>query len=162
MWILWIFGNNVEDRLGHLLYVFYYVAGGIVATLCHWAVNPQSDLPVVGASGAVAAVLGGYAITFPWAKVRTLVIVIVMVFIVDIPALVWLGIWFVTQNVIPGLLSLRGVVQEPVAYWAHIGGFLAGMFLMPVLSLGASPPEANWRKEAEEMFQYTDPRSRMP
>jgi hypothetical protein len=64
------------------------------------------------------------------------------------------------QNVIPGVLALRGVVQDPVAYWAHIGGFLAGLVLMPVMSLGAPPPEADWRKEAEELFQFGDPRAR--
>ncbi|MEX2315885.1 MAG: rhomboid family intramembrane serine protease [Pirellulales bacterium] len=160
MWILWIFGNNVEDRLGHLLYACYYLIGGLAATLCHYATDPNSDLPVIGASGAVATVLGGYAITYPWAKVRTLIIV-GLIFVVDIPALVWLGIWFVLQ-MIPGVLSLQGIVQQQVAYWAHIGGFVAGMALMPLLSLGAPPPGSDWRQEADDMFQYNDPRARMP
>ncbi len=160
MWILWIFGNNIEDRLGHLMYVLYYLVGGTAATLCHWAVQPQSQMPVIGASGAVAAVLGGYALSFPWAKIRTLIF-IGLVFIVDVPALVWLGIWFVGQNVIPGLLSLNGVQHAPIAYWAHIGGFVAGVVLMPVMSLGASPPEADWRKEVDEMFRFDDSRTRL-
>ena len=88
-------------------------------------------MPVVGASGAVAAVLGGYAITFPTAKVRTLIFFI-LIAIVDLPALVLLGIWFVLQMV-SGLMGLWGVVLEPVAFWAHIGGFVAGMILMPLL-----------------------------
>jgi membrane associated rhomboid family serine protease len=120
----------------------------------------QSDMPVVGASGAVAAVLGAYAITYPWAKVRTIVF-FGLVMIVDIPAFIWLGIWFVMQNVIPALLTLEGVVHDPVAYWAHIGGFIAGIALMPLLSLGAPPPESDWRKEADDMFQFNDPRSRV-
>jgi membrane associated rhomboid family serine protease len=164
MWILWIFGNNVEDRLGHFLYIFYYLIGGVAATLCHWAVNSQSPLPVVGASGAVATVLGGYAITYPWAKVRTLVIVVVAVFVVDIPALIWLGIWFVLQNLVPAFLSLRGIVQDPVAYWAHIGGFVTGMALMPLLSLAVSPLGPAPRQEADDVYRFhdfDDPRGRM-
>jgi membrane associated rhomboid family serine protease len=157
MWILWIFGNNIEDRLGHLMYVFYYVLGGIVATLCHWAIDPASDMPVVGASGAVATVLGGYAITYPWAKVRTLIVVGLIMF-VDIPALVWLGIWFILQNVIPGLMQLGGLMRDPIAYWAHIGGFVAGIALMPLLALGASPPGTDWRKEADMLFHLEGPR----
>jgi len=160
MWILWIFGNNIEDRLGHLIFIGYYLLGGIVATFCHYMVDMQSDMPVVGASGAVAAVLGGYAVTYPWAKVRTLVF-FGLIMIIDIPALLWLGIWFIMQNVIPGLLSLQKVVQDPIAYWAHIGGFVAGIALMPLLALGASPPGADWRKEADDMFQFNDPTARM-
>jgi membrane associated rhomboid family serine protease len=159
MWILWIFGNNIEDRLGHFIYVAYYVLGGIVASFCHYFTDMQSDMPVVGASGAVAAVLGGYAITYPWAKVRT-VVFIGLIMVLDIPALIWLGIWFVTQNVIPAFLAFNEVVRDPVAYWAHIGGFLAGIVLMPLFALGASPPEADWRREAEDMFRFDEPRER--
>jgi membrane associated rhomboid family serine protease len=158
MWMLWIFGNNIEDRLGHVMYVCFYLVGGLIASLTHWAVDPASTMPVIGASGAVAAVLGGYAVTYPWAKVRTLVFV-GLIFIVDIPALAWLGIWFVLQNLVPGILSLHGIQQEHVAFWAHIGGFVSGMILMPFLSLGASPPGADWHKEAEDMFRFEDPRS---
>ena len=155
--MLWVFGNNVEDRLGHFMYVCFYLVGGLLASLCHWFVHPASDLPVIGASGAVAAVLGGYAVTYPWAMVRTLM----FIFIVDVPALVWLGIWFFFENVVPGVLSLNGAVMQPVAFWAHIGGFVAGMLLMPFLALGAPPPGTDWRKEAEDMFRYDDPRSRI-
>jgi membrane associated rhomboid family serine protease len=159
MWMLWIFGNNVEDRLGHFMYLCFYLTGGLVASLTHWAIDPSSTMPVIGASGAVAAVLGGYGVTFPWAKVRTLLFVPIPL-LFDIPALVWLGIWFVLQNLVPGILSLNGVETERVAFWAHIGGFVAGMVLMPFLALGASPPGTDWRKEAEEMFNFTDPRLR--
>ena len=157
MWMLWIFGNNIEDRLGHLLYAGYYLIGGIVATLCHWAVEPGSMIPVVGASGAVAAVLGGYAITYPTAKVRTLVFFF-LITIIDIPALALLGIWFALQ-LVSGLIQLGGIVLEPVAFWAHIGGFVVGMVLMPLLSLGASPPGTDWRQESDELFRFDDPRS---
>jgi membrane associated rhomboid family serine protease len=158
MWMLWIFGNNIEDRLGHLMYVCFYLIGGLIASLTHWLVGPLSSEPVIGASGAVAAVLGGYAVTYPWAKVRTLIFV-GLVFIVDIPALAWLGLWFVLQNLVPGILSLNGIEVERVAFWAHIGGFVAGMVLMPFLALGASPPETDWRKEADDMFHFDDPRN---
>jgi membrane associated rhomboid family serine protease len=154
MWMLWIFGNNVEDRLGHLMFVGFYLVGGLLGSLCHWVVSPASDIPVIGASGAVATVLGGYAVTFPWAMVRTLM----FVFIVDIPALLWLGMWFVWENVVPAVISLQGELMAPVAFWAHIGGFVAGMVLMPFMALGASPPGTDWRKEADDMFRFDDPR----
>jgi membrane associated rhomboid family serine protease len=156
MWMLWIFGNNIEDRLGHFMYVAFYLTGGLVATLCYWFSDPNSGLPVVGASGAVAAVLGGYAVTFPSAKVRTLIFFVIIT-IIDLPALVVLGVWFVLQ-IFSGVMGLWGVVLEPVAFWAHIGGFVAGMFLMPLLSIGASPPGTDWRKESDDMFQFDDPR----
>jgi membrane associated rhomboid family serine protease len=159
MWMLWIFGNNIEDRLGHLVYVAFYLTGGIVATLVFWLTGPNVTTPVIGASGAVAAVLGAYAITFPTAKVRTFVFFILFT-IIDLPALVLLGIWFLMQ-VVSGFVGLWGVATEPVAFWAHIGGFVAGMILMPLLSLGASPPGVDWRKESEEQFKFEDPRFRV-
>jgi membrane associated rhomboid family serine protease len=160
MWMLWIFGNNVEDRLGHFLFVVFYLAGGIIGTLAHWASaanGPNSLIPVVGASGAVAAVLGGYAVTYPTAKVRTLVFLI-LILIIDIPAVVLLGIWFVMQ-LFSGMMQVWGIVQ-PVAFWAHAGGFIAGMILMPLMSLGASPPGTDWRKESDELFRFDDPGGR--
>lgn len=158
MWMLWIFGNNVEDRLGHLIFAAFYLMGGLLATTCFWFSDPNGVIPVVGASGAVAAVLGGYAITYPTAKVRTLIFFIIIT-IVDIPALAVLGIWFALQ-LFSGVLGLWGVVLEPVAFWAHIGGFVAGIVLMPLLSIGASPPGTDWRKESDEMFRFDDPRIR--
>ena len=93
MWFLWIFGNNVEDRLGPIIYFIFYLVGGCLAMACHWAYDPSSIVPVIGASGAVASILGAYAVTFPKAQVRTLLFLgIVTTF--DIPALVWLGLWF--------------------------------------------------------------------
>jgi membrane associated rhomboid family serine protease len=157
MWMLWVFGNNIEDRVGHVMFVCYYIVGGIVATLCHWVVEQNSTVAVIGASGAVAAVLGGYAITYPSAKVRTLIF-FGLIAIVDLPALAVLGIWFVMQ-LVSGLVIMQGIVLQPVAFWAHIGGFVAGLVLMPLVSLGASPPDADWRKEATDLFRFDDPRS---
>jgi membrane associated rhomboid family serine protease len=154
MWMLWLFGPNIEDRLGHLVFTMFYVLGGIVAMLVFWASDPVGRMPVIGASGAVAAVLGGYAVTFPAAKVRTLFFFI-FILIFDLPALVLLGIWFLLQ-VVSGMLGLWGFAMEPVAFWAHVGGFVAGMILMPLLSFGASPPGTDWRKETDDMFRFDD------
>jgi membrane associated rhomboid family serine protease len=158
MWMLWVFGNNIEDRLGHLTFVLFYLVGGVLATMCFWVSDPSGLVPVVGASGAVAAVLGGYAVTFPMAKVRTLVFLVFFITIIDFPALVLLGLWFVLQ-VASGLMGLFDVVLEPVAFWAHVGGFVAGMILMPLLAVGASPPGTDWQKESDELFRFEDPRN---
>ena len=158
MWMLWIFGNNIEDRLGRFMFVVYYLLGGMVGSVCQWAIDPQLDVPVIGASGAVAAVLGGYAITFPTVAVKTLIFVGIPLF-VNLPALVVLGVWFLIQLLF-GFRLMSDVEGQAVAYWAHIGGFVAGIVLMPFLTLGASPAEADWRREAQELFQFDEPRSR--
>jgi membrane associated rhomboid family serine protease len=149
MWFLWIFGNNVEDRLGHLLYLVFYLVGGILATACHWAYNPGSLTPVVGASGAVAAVLGAYAVTWPRATVTTLIF-FGFITMIEIPALVWLGLWLGGQ-------LLDAVLNRDlgVAVWAHIGGFVAGACLMPILSFGAPPPDGSWAEEIKKHFSFT-------
>lgn len=153
MWMLWIFGNNVEDRLGRFLYVCFYLVGGIAGTICQWLADPQVVVPMIGASGAVAAVLGGYAITYPKAMVKTMIIV-GLIFFVDLPALVVLSIWFLLQMA-AGLNILRDLMGgEQVAFWAHIGGFIAGIVLMPILGLGAAPPGADWKQEVKELFDF--------
>jgi membrane associated rhomboid family serine protease len=114
MWFLWIFGNNIEDRLGHLNFVLFYVLGGVVATGTHYAVQPSSTVPVVGASGAIAAVMGAYALWFPNAPVRT----IVFFFLRDVSAKWFLGIWFFAQ-------FFTGT-DSGVAWMAHVGGFVFG------------------------------------
>ncbi len=156
MWFLWLFGDNIEDRLGHAVFLMFYMLGGILATLMFWLTDPGGRMPLIGASGAIAAVLGAYAITFPTSKVRTLVFFI-FILIVDLPALVFLGIWFLLQ-LFSGMLGLWGIAVEPVAFWAHIGGFVAGLILMPLLSFGSAPPGTDWRKETDDMFRFDDPR----
>jgi membrane associated rhomboid family serine protease len=156
MWMLWLFGPNIEDRLGHVVFSLFYALGGVVAMLAFWASDPSGVMPVIGASGAVAAVLGAYAVTFPAAKVRTLIFFI-FILIFDLPALAVLGVWFMLQ-VVSGMMGLWGLPVEPIAFWAHVGGFVAGMILMPLLSFGASPPGADWRKESDDMFRFDDPR----
>ena len=133
LWFLWLFGNNVENRLGPFWYLFLYLVGGILASGAHWAVDRTSLMPIIGASGAIAAVLGAYAIAWPWARVSTLVFLVIFVTVIEVPALVVLGVWFLAQ-VMAGQESLHATGSSGVAWWAHVGGFLAGMVLMPLLS----------------------------
>ena len=129
MWYLWIFGDNIEDRLGHRRFVLFYLGGGLVAGLAQYIALPSSGLPTVGASGAIAAVLGAYAVTFPRARVVTLIPLFLFWPIVALPALVVLGLWFVFQF-FSGALSLAWSGGGGVAWWAHIGGFVYGMAAM--------------------------------
>lgn len=155
MWFLWLFGNNIEDRLGHVVFSLFYWLGGLMALICQWWIDPGSTMPVIGASGAVAAVLGAYAVTYPWARVRTLVFLLVFVTVVELPALVVLGLWFVMQ-VFEGLGAMRmqGLPNgENVAFWAHIGGFVVGALLMPLLAFGAAPPAQDERTAAQRWFE---------
>jgi membrane associated rhomboid family serine protease len=149
MWFLWIFGNNVEDRLGSLPYLIFYLAGGLLASFAHWLFAPDSILPVVGASGAVAAILGAYAVTWPQARVQTLVFLFVFVTFIQLPALLVLGVWFFVQ--IASAVATQDQPGGGVAWWAHIGGFLAGMIAMPILRglTGGGPPSPSlWREDA--------------
>ena len=128
MLYLWIFGNNVEDRLGRLLFVPFYLLGGIVAALAQIAIDPTSPVPLVGASGAIAAILGAYVVLFPRARVMSLVFLGFFYQLIEVPALVVLGFWFVLQ-LIDGLTTLGAASgSDPgVAFFAHIGGFLVGL-----------------------------------
>ncbi len=133
MWFLYLFGDNVEDRLGHVPFLLFYLFGGVVATLAHWAMDPTSMVPVIGASGAIAAVLGAYAVTFPHARVHTLVFLFIFITVVDLPALAVLGLWFLGQ-LLQAYGQVRMNLSGGVAWWAHVGGFVAGAALMPVLA----------------------------
>lgn len=156
MWMLWVFGDNVEDRLGRPVYLLFYMLGGIVAVLSHWASDATSTIPLIGASGAVAAVLGAYAVTFPKAKVKTLVFLGIP-WIFTLPSAIVLGAWLLL-NLAGGIQALGGLggpaVGDQVAYWTHIGGFVAGVVMGPLLMLGAEPPEADWRGESRNVFEY--------
>ncbi len=132
MLYLWIFGNNVEDRMGHVGFLLFYLLCGIAASLTEELLKPDSALPTIGASGAIAGVLGAYFLLYPKARVILLVPVFLFFFFtVQVPAVVVLGFWFVLQ-LFSGVAQL-GVYTESggVAYWAHAGGFVAGMVLMP-------------------------------
>lgn len=129
LWYLWIFGDNVEDRLGHARFLLFYLAGGIVAAVVHVLFNLGSRVPTVGASGAIAAVLGAYAVLYPRARVVTLIPIFFFFQIIALPAMLVLGLWFVMQ-VFTGTLSIGTGASGGVAWWAHIGGFAFGMLVM--------------------------------
>jgi membrane associated rhomboid family serine protease len=129
MLYLWIFGNNVEDRLGSLRYLAFYLLVGIAATLGQGFMSTTSDIPNLGASGAVAGVLGAYILLFPRARVLTAVIIIFFIELVRIPAIIVIGVWFLLQ-LASGVGSLGGAQQGGVAYFAHVWGFAAGLLLV--------------------------------
>ncbi len=124
MWFLYIFGDNVEDRFGHLGYLLFYLGCGLAAGLAHLLTNALSPIPTVGASGAIAGVMGGYLLSYPRAKVLTLIPFIYLQIVV-LPAPIFLGIWFLMQ-LMQGTFSIGATQAAGVAWWAHIGGFAAG------------------------------------
>ena len=133
MLFLYIFGDNVEDRLGHLRYLVFYLLCGAAAGAAQALSSPDSSVPMVGASGAIAGVLGAYLLFFPGARVVTLVPIFFFLQVLEIPAVFFLGLWFLGQFML-GVSSLgTHAAAGGVAFWAHIGGFVSGMVLGPVL-----------------------------
>lgn len=126
MLYLWIFGDNIEDMLGHFRFVLFYLVSGIVAAYSHAITSPASTIPMIGASGAIAGVLGAYIVLFPRARVRSLIFFGFFVEIVRIPALIVIGFWAIIQ-VVNGLLSQGLLPQGGIAWFAHVGGFLTGL-----------------------------------
>ena len=124
---LWIFANNVEDRLGRYLFLAFYLGGGVAAVAAQSLIDPTSQIPMIGASGAISATLGAYAVLFPGARIQSLVFLGFFYQLVAVPALLVLGVWFLLQ-VVDGVASLGGAVEvdDGVAFFAHIGGFVAG------------------------------------
>src|SRR5438132_8830075 len=141
MLYLWVFGDNVEDRLGHGRYLFFYLACGLIATVAHAMMNPTSRVPSIGASGAIAGVLGAYIVLFPKQRVTTLIPIFIFVTVREVPAIFLLGFWIVMQLFF-GAASMGGDLQRSggVAYFAHIGGFVAGMILIMLLGGRRAPP----------------------
>jgi membrane associated rhomboid family serine protease len=134
MLFLWIFGNNVEDSMGRVKFVLFYVLGGVAATALQVAVNADSQVPNLGASGAIAGVLGGYLILFPQARVVTVIFIVFFFTIVELPALLILGLWFV-QQVLFGYFDLSSAgVSGGVAYFAHVGGFAFGLLAIKLFA----------------------------
>jgi membrane associated rhomboid family serine protease len=135
MLFLWIFGNNVEDSMGRVRFLAFYVVGGLAALALQVAVEPHSVAPTVGASGAIAAVLGGYVVLYPRARVLTLVLIIFFFTVVEIPATVMLGLWFAVQAAFGavGLTDPTGA-GGGVAYFAHVGGFVFGLLAIRALA----------------------------
>ncbi|MGE5396721.1 MAG: rhomboid family intramembrane serine protease [Chitinophagales bacterium] len=127
MWALWLFGDNVEDRMGPLNFTFFYLIIGIIAGATQVYVDPSSQIPTVGASGAIAGVMGAYFVLYPRAKILTLVPIFFFFWLIDIPAFIYLAIWIILQ-IFGSLAPQTGGVAQ-IAFSAHIGGFIAGLIL---------------------------------
>jgi len=131
MLYLWIFGNNIEDRLGHFRFLAFYLAAGVVAAFSHALTSPASRIPMIGASGAVSGILGAYLLLYPHAKVHTLIFFGFFVQVVQLPAMIVIGFWAVIQ-LLNGIMSKGLLNNGGVAWFAHIGGFLFGLLLIKV------------------------------
>ncbi len=134
MLFLWIFGNNVEDAMGPVKYVFFYLLGGIAALALQVVIDPNSTAPTLGASGAIAAVLGGYIVLYPRARVLTLIFIIFFFTVVELPALIVLGLWFIQQAVFAAAGLTNPTAGGGVAYFAHVGGFVFGLSTIRLLA----------------------------
>lgn len=132
MWSLYLFGDNVEDRLGHLRYLAFYILSGLAAGVTHLLTNWGSPVPTIGASGAISGVMGAYFLLFPTARILTLVPLFLFFQVLEVPAFVFLGLWFLIQVLSAGVTTGQA---GGVAWWAHIGGFIAGMILLKVFEL---------------------------
>lgn len=141
MWFLWIFGDNVEDRMGTFPFLIFYFLGGIAAGILQALASPSSTLPTIGASGAIAAVMAAYLVFFPRARVLTLIILFIFPWFVEIPSIIWIGFWFLEQwlngvaTLAPSLYNMGGV-----AYWGHVGGFVFGLVVAVVWAIAVQPP----------------------
>ena len=146
-WFLWIFGHGVEGAMGHLRYLLFYLICGVAAALTQSLADPTSTLPMIGASGAIAGVLGAYFVLYPYANVRVLVFIFLFIRVVNVPAVIVLGLWFLGQ-VLSGAASPMG--EGGVAVWAHIGGFLAGVVLV---ALFRQSQRTLWQEARSRPFQ---------
>ena len=127
MLYLWIFGNNIEDRLGHVRFLVFYLTAGLIAAYAHALTGPSSRIPMIGASGAISGVLGAYLLLFPQARVHTLIILGFFWQVVRVPALIVIGFWAIIQ-LVSGIMATGALAQGGVAWFAHVGGFLFGLF----------------------------------
>jgi membrane associated rhomboid family serine protease len=141
MWFLWVFGDNVEDRLGHARFFLFYLLAGLAAAASQVLVFPRSTIPMVGASGAIAGVLGAYVVLFPRARVRSLLFLFVFVQMIDVPAFILLGIWFLAQ-----MLSASSSAPG-VAWFAHLGGFVFGLLAVKPFMIGRPQRLARMRDD---------------
>jgi membrane associated rhomboid family serine protease len=160
MLFLWVFGNNIEEKLGRCSYLFFYLTCGALAGLAQWALSMQSSIPMVGASGAIAGVLGAYILRFPRARILTLVPLGFFITTFRIPAIFFLGFWFF-QQALYGFASLQAntsVDAGGIAYWAHAGGFVVGLVLAPPLGLFRPDPISG--KEAQRHVPLKHPSRR--
>src|SRR5207237_1669944 len=133
MWFLWVFGNNIEDSMGHARFVVFYLLCGVAAAAAQMLVAPRSVVPMVGASGAISGVMGAYTLLYPRVRVHTLVTLGFFVTTVTLPAYVMLGYWFVLQ-LLMGAVGALSPTEGGVAVWAHVGGFLTGLLLVKLFA----------------------------
>lgn len=152
MWFLHIFGDNIEARLGRMRFALFYLACGLAASGTQYFLDPDSTMPMVGASGAIAGVLGGYILCWPRARITTLVPIFYLITFIDLPAVAVLGLWFIMQF-FGGIASL-GTDVVPVAYGAHIGGFVAGLVLIKLI------PQARPKKGPRKITRLPRRKSR--
>ena len=136
MLYLWIFGDNIEDQLGHLGYLVFYLGAGALAAIAQLLFNPYSAVPMLGASGAIAAVMGAYFVLYPQSRILTAVFILIFFDLIEIPAIFFLGIWFLMQLLSGvGSLGVSNAAGGGTAFWAHIGGFVFGAAAGAVLRL---------------------------
>ena len=150
MLFLLVFGDNVEDYLGHFRYTVFYILCGLISGLCHFAINPLSRVPTIGASGAIAGIMGAYFLLYPRSKILTIIPIIIIPFFIEIPAFIFLGGWFLIQFY--NVAGQGGASQ--IAWWAHIGGFIAGMAL---IRFNRYLPET---KQSRRIQKYTQKKTR--
>ena len=129
MWVLFIFGDNVEARMGGIRYLIFYLLSGVAAVFLQTYILPSSNVPMIGASGAVAGVLGAYLILFPHSRIASLVPILFIFTIIEIPAVIFLLFWFASQ-LYSGLFAIQGSSGSGIAWWAHVGGFLFGIIMV--------------------------------
>jgi membrane associated rhomboid family serine protease len=146
MWYLWIFGDNVEDRLGRVRFLGFYVLCGLVGNLAHYLANSGSAMPAIGASGAIAGVLGAYAVSYPRARVTVLIPLFIVMEFIELPAMLVLGFWFVLQFLNGAASFVVSSETGGVAWWAHIGGFVGGIGLLFLFR----PRPRTWRRVSED------------
>lgn len=129
MWFLYIFGDNVEARMGGFRYLVFYLLSGVAAVLLQTYILPTSQVPMIGASGAIAGVLGAYLLLFPRSRIASLVPILIIFTIVEVPAVLFLVFWFISQ-LYSGLFTMQGASASGIAWWAHIGGFVFGVLMV--------------------------------
>jgi membrane associated rhomboid family serine protease len=151
MWFLYLFGSRVEDQMGHIRFLVFYLLSGIAANVISYLVNIHSTIPGLGASGAIAGVMGAYIVMFPRARILTLIPIFFFPFYVEISAFFYIGYWFILQ-LFSGTLSLGSYnAQGGVAWWAHVGGFIAGILLLPLFR----KKERSYRRSyPDEAYHY--------
>ena len=154
MLFLWVFGSTVEHGLGPVRFLLLYLATGVVATLSHLAVDPSSQVPLIGASGAVSGVLGAYLMTYPYNRIRAL-IVMILITVIEVPAIWLLGAWFVWQ-LFQGLTSLGLSNAVSVAFFAHVGGFAAGVLVIAIARVFMRRPVLPRREQAWRYWRDDD------